>query len=135
MRGYHVYHDVWTNIEVNQDVILQKQPNNEFDQHAIGGFVKDLIPEQMLTKIGHLPRELAGALRVLTTEELDGVAYVVTSTKATRAPGLKGLHIGVKVRVTLDARRSRMVKDDFRSFLMISVILFNTYIDVLFVYL
>ena len=62
MRGYHVYHDVWTNIEVNQDIILQKQPNNEFDQHAIGGFVKDLIPEQMLTKIGHLPRELAGSL-------------------------------------------------------------------------
>ena len=112
VRGYHVYHDVWTNIAVDQELVLLKQPNNQFDKHAIGGFVKglNLEDDDALTEIGHLPRDLSRALKNVTEEELASFSCAVADKKAVGAPGLKGLQIKVLIGITLTAKKSSILR-------------------------
>ena len=62
LRGYHFYRNVWTNLTTSQKIELQKQPNNNYDKHAIGGYVRVLEEPHSLTLVGHLPRDLSKEL-------------------------------------------------------------------------
>ena len=112
LRGYHAYNNIWTNIDTDQEVVLQKQPNNRFDKHAIGGVVRGLNPEDddALTEIGHLPRNFSRALKNVTEEELVGFKCTVADKKAAGASGQKGLQIKVIINITLTTKKMSMLR-------------------------
>ena len=106
LRGYHTYRDTWTNIAVNQEITLIKQPNNRYDRNAIAGFVKGLHKSDpsYLTEIGHLPRELAAILSAVT--EPDWYCCVTRLTPTFT----KGLEIPITISLTHDKRNKSLAK-------------------------
>ena len=112
LRGYHIYRDIWKNIDRDQEVFLKKQPNNQFDKNAIGGYVKSLNPEDetLLTEIGHLPRNFSRALKKINGEEVLSFKCRVADKKAVRASGLNGLQIRVTITITLTKKKIVMLR-------------------------
>ena len=114
LRGYHAYNRIWLNIEEGQHIVLQKQPDNQFDRCAIAGFVSGLKANNKdeLTVVGNLPRDLARALR--NVEDFSYSTCVVVNPNPVGATGQKGLHVAIKIELRIPREKANIVKRALR---------------------
>ena len=97
VRGFHVYRATW-NPELNEKLICNFEPGNEFDRFAIQA---RSLRDGVQVTVGHLPREISRPTKFLLDRETEATASLI-GTHYRRSPLIQGgLEIPCVVTVTI----------------------------------
>ena len=97
VRGYHVYRTIW-NPEINEKLICNFEPGNEFDMFAIQACI---LRDHVQVTVGHLPREISRPTKFLLDRGAEVTASLI-GTHYRRSPLIQGgLEIPCIVTVTI----------------------------------
>ena len=72
VRGYHVYHDIWTAV-VGEELPCAREPTNTKDRYAVGVLKDDTI-------VGHLPKNISHCQQTTLAPEIQHSVLYMQST-------------------------------------------------------